>query len=93
MDHAGRISRAGDQVQRSLLFAAAQCLALRSSGQAPTLAARFEALAARTGRKQALVALARKRAVLMHGLQHFQAGWKQPAARNMRQRKGLERLA
>jgi hypothetical protein len=26
-------------------------------------------------------------------LEHFQAGWKEPAARKMRQNKGLERLA
>jgi transposase len=64
-DHTGKISRAGDGFMRSLLFEAAQCLAFRSS-RAPALKAWFEALAARVGRKKALVALARKLAVILH---------------------------
>ena len=66
-DHTGKISRAGDSFQRSLLFEAAQCLAFRSN-RAPALKAWFEALAARVGRKKALVALARKLAVIMHAM-------------------------
>jgi transposase len=52
---------------RSLLFEAAQCLAFRNS-RAPALRAWFEALAARVGRKKALVALARKLAVILHAM-------------------------
>lgn len=66
-DHTGRISRAGDTFQRSLLFEAAQCMAFRST-RAPALKAWFEALAARVGRKKALVALARKLAVILHAM-------------------------
>jgi transposase len=66
-DHTGRISRAGDKFERSLLFEAAQCLAFRST-RALALKAWFEALAARVGRKKALVALARKLAVIMHAM-------------------------
>jgi len=66
-DHTGKISRAGDGFMRSLLFEAAQCLAFRSS-RAPALKAWFEALAARVGRKKALVALARKLAVILHAM-------------------------
>lgn len=66
-DHSGKISRAGDGFMRSLLFEAAQCLAFRSS-KAPALKAWFEALAARVGRKKALVALARKLAVILHAM-------------------------
>ncbi len=66
-DHTGKISRAGDSFQRSLLFEAAQCLAFRSN-RAPALKAWFEALAARVGRKKALVALARKLAVSLHAM-------------------------
>lgn len=50
---------------RPLLFEAAQCLAFRST-KAPALKAWFEVLAARVSRKNALVALARKLAVIMH---------------------------
>jgi transposase len=66
-DHTGKISRAGDGFMRSLLFEAAQCLAFRST-RTPALKAWFEALAARVGRKKALVALARKLAVIMHAM-------------------------
>jgi transposase len=66
-DHIGKISRAGDGFMRSLLFEAAQCLVFRSS-RALALKAWFEALAARVGRKKALVALARKLAVILHAM-------------------------
>jgi transposase len=66
-DHTGRISRAGDKLERSLLFEAAQCLVFRS-GRAPALQDWFAALAARIGSKKALVALARKLAVIMHAM-------------------------
>jgi len=66
-DHSGKISRAGDGFMRSLLFEAAQCLVFRSS-RALALKAWFEALAARVGRKKALVALARKLAVILHAM-------------------------
>ncbi len=68
-DHTGKISRAGDGFMRSLLFEAAPCLGLGlafRSTRAPALKAWLEALAARIGRKKALVALARKLAVIMH---------------------------
>ncbi len=66
-DHIGKISRADDGFMRSLLFEAAQCPAFRSA-KAPALKAWFEALAARICRKKALVALARKRAVILHAM-------------------------
>ena len=66
-DHTGKISRAGAGFMRSLLCEAAQCLAFRSN-RAPALKAWFEALAARVGRKKALVALARKLAVILHAI-------------------------
>jgi len=74
-DHVGKISRAGDGFMRSLLFEAAQCLVFEAaqclafrSSRAPALKAWFEALAARIGRKKALVALARKLAVILHAM-------------------------
>ena len=70
-DHTGKISGTGDKFERSLLFEAAPRqelgLAFRST-EAPALKAWFEALAARVGRKTALVALARKLAVIMHAM-------------------------
>jgi transposase len=74
MDHTGKISRAGDGFMRSLLFEAAQCLYFRSKRDT-ALKSWAQALAARSGTKKALVALARKLAVilhaqLVHGLRH-----------------------
>lgn len=67
MDRAGPVSRAGDGLMRALLFEAAQCLFLRGKRELP-LRAWAEALAARIGRKKALVALARKLAVILHAM-------------------------
>jgi transposase len=65
MDHTGKISRAGDGFMRSFLFEAAQCLYFRSKRDT-ALKSWAQALAARSGTKKALVALARKLAVILH---------------------------
>lgn len=66
-DHTGKISRAGDRFMRSLLYEAAQCLFFRSKRDT-ALKRWAEALAARSGTKKALVALARKLAVILHAM-------------------------
>ncbi len=67
-DRQGRISRAGDQHMRGLLYEAAQVLMFRSKSKADQLQAWARALAERIGRKKALVALARRMAVIMHAM-------------------------
>ena len=64
-DSTGHISRAGEGFMRSLLFEAALCLYFRSKRDTP-LRAWAAALAARSGTKKAIVALARKLAVILH---------------------------
>ena len=67
-DRQGKISRAGDRQMRGLLFEAAQVLMFRSQGKADGLQAWAKALAERVGRKKALVALARRMAVMLHAM-------------------------
>ena len=64
LDHAGRISKAGDTMVRALLFEAAHVLLSRVRRRC-ALKDWAERLAARAGRKKAKVALARKLAVLL----------------------------
>jgi transposase len=66
-DCPGRISKAGDQLVRTLLYEAANVLLTRNR-QACALKTWAEAIAARCGRKKAKVALARKLAVVFHRL-------------------------
>jgi transposase len=67
VDRPGRISKAGDQLVRTLLYEAANALLTRSR-QRSALKAWAEAIAARCGHKKAKVALARKLAVMLHRL-------------------------
>jgi transposase len=64
LDHAGRISKAGDGLVRALLFEAAHVLLSRVRRRC-ALKDWALRLAARAGRKKAKVALARKLAVLL----------------------------
>ena len=67
VDRPGRISKAGDQLVRTLLYEATNALLTRSR-QRSALKAWAEAIAARFGRKKAKVALARKLGVMLHRL-------------------------
>jgi transposase len=64
-DNPGRISKAGDTEVRSALYAAANIIMTRSS-KPSTLKAWGNRLARSKGRKRALVAVARKLAVILH---------------------------
>ena len=64
-DNPGRISKAGDTEVRSALYAAANIIMTRSS-KTSTLKAWGNRLARSKGRKRALVAVARKLAVILH---------------------------
>ena len=69
MDYGGRISRRGDQMLRTVLYEAANSLLCRAkavSGQG--LKDWATALKKRTSHKKAVVALARKLAVIMHAI-------------------------
>lgn len=69
MDYGGRISRRGDQMLRTVLYEAANsllCRAKAASGQG--LKDWATALKKRTSHKKAVVALARKLAVIMHAI-------------------------
>lgn len=79
-DHQGRISRAGDRQMRGLLFEAAQVLMFRAGGKADALQHWARNLAARTSRKKALVALARRMAVIMHAMLINQTDFQDQAA-------------
>lgn len=77
VNHPGAMSRMGDGDMRSVLFEAAQGMLLRS--KAKTVLRRWAlALARRAGQKKAIVALARKLAVVMHAMwrdgTHFEPG-------------------
>jgi transposase len=61
----GQISKAGDHILRHLLYEAASALMTRCR-QPPKLRAWGAAIACRRGAKRARVAVARKRAVIMH---------------------------
>ena len=67
VDRAGRISRCGDGMLRSYLFEAANVL-LRRSTRPCQLHGWGRALIERIGARKALVAVARKLAVLLHGM-------------------------
>ena len=64
-DNPGRISKAGDSEVRAALYAAANIIMTRSS-KSSTLKAWGNRLARSKGRKRALVAVARKLAVILH---------------------------
>lgn len=69
MDFGGRISKRGDAMLRSTLYEAASSLLNRvKPGKGAGLQAWARALKARTSHKKAVVALARKLAVLMHAI-------------------------
>ena len=65
IDRAGKISKCGDGMTRSLLFEAAQVLLTRVSRHSPLKAWGLR-LAKRIGKKKATVAVARKMAVILH---------------------------
>ncbi len=65
MDRSGRISRRGDKTLRSALFIAAT-QQFRSTARACQLRDWALAVAARRGRKKAIVAVARRLAVTLH---------------------------
>ncbi len=67
VDRAGRISRCGDGMLRSYLFEAANVL-LRRSTRPCRLHSWGRALIERSGGRKAVVAVARKLAVLLHGM-------------------------
>jgi transposase len=64
-DRTGRISRAGDQSMRTLLYEAA-CVVLRRCSRPSPLKEWGKALSERIGSKRAIVAVARKLAVILH---------------------------
>ena len=65
IDRTGRISRCGDEMMRTMLYEAAQCMLLRSTKWS-WLKAWAMQIARRRGMKKAIVALARRLAVIMH---------------------------
>jgi transposase len=64
-DHTGAISKCGDEMMRVMLYEAAQILLMRST-QWSWLKAWAMQIARRRGMKKAIVALARRLAVIMH---------------------------
>lgn len=69
LDMSGRISRRGDTLLRTVLYEAANSLLTRArAGKGAQLKEWARALKARIGHKKAVVALARKLAVLLHRL-------------------------
>ena len=64
-DHTGAISKCGDEMMRVMLYEAAQILLMRST-QWSWLKAWAMQIAKRRGMKKAIVALARRLAVIMH---------------------------
>src|SRR6185369_9474359 len=65
IDRTGRISRCGDEMMRTMLYEAAQSMLLRSTKWS-WLKAWAMQIARRRGMKKAIVALARRLAVIMH---------------------------
>jgi transposase len=65
IDRSGRISRCGDEMMRVMLYEAAQVMLLRSAKWS-WLKAWAMQIARRRGMKKAIVALARRLAVIMH---------------------------
>ncbi len=69
IDYGGRISRRGDRLLRTVLYEAANSLLCRVKSEASQpLKAWATALKKRTSHKKAVVALARKLAVIMHAI-------------------------
>ncbi|MER8428038.1 IS110 family transposase [Mesorhizobium sp. M1403] len=69
IDYGGRISRRGDRMLRTVLYEAANSLLCRvKSGPAQHLKNWAKAIKKRTSHKKAVVALARKLAVIMHAI-------------------------
>ena len=66
-ERSGRISRCGDEMMRVMLYEAAQVMLLRTAKWS-WLKARAMQIARRRGMKKAIVALARRLAVIMHRL-------------------------
>jgi transposase len=64
-DHPGAISRCGDEMMRTMLYEAAQSMLLRTKRWS-WLKAWAMQIARRRGMKRAIVALARRLAVIMH---------------------------
>jgi len=64
-DRPGAISRCGDEMMRTMLYEAAQCMLVRSTRWS-WLKAWAMQIAKRRGIKRAIVALARRLAVIMH---------------------------
>ena len=64
-DHTGAISKCGDEMMRVMLYEAAQVMLMRSTRWS-WLKAWAMQIARRRGRKKAIVALARRLAVIMH---------------------------
>ena len=64
-DHPGAISRCGDEMMRAMLYEAAQSMLVRSTRWS-WLKAWAMQIAKRRGMKRAIVALARRLAVIMH---------------------------
>jgi len=64
-DHTGAISKCGDEMMRVMLYEAAQVMLMRST-QWSWLKVWAMQIARRRGRKKAIVALARRLAVIMH---------------------------
>lgn len=79
VDYSGRISRMGDAALRRLLYLAAQTI-LRGGPRDP-LSAWALRVAKRRGRKRAIVALARRLAVVLHRLWLDQAPYQAAAAK------------
>lgn len=65
MDRSGRISRWGDEMMRSLLYEAAQVLLTRVKRWS-SLKAWAVRISRRRGHKKAIIALARRIAVILH---------------------------
>ena len=69
VDHGGRISKRGDRLSRTMLHEAANAQPCRGKpGRGQALRGRAKAVKRRTSHKKAVVALARKLAVIMHAI-------------------------
>jgi len=69
IDYGGRVSKRGDRLLRTVLYEAANSLLCRvKSGKGDSLKKWASALKQRTSHKKAVVALARKLAVIMHAI-------------------------
>ena len=80
VDHSGRISRHGDAMLRSLLYECASCLLTRVR-RAHSLKDWARRVKKRTGHKKACVALARRRAAILHRMMVTGEAFRWPEAR------------